>query len=67
MCDPYQNSSGGISDFPARNEKILRKYRLILPKYRLIPPKKFSSPPWQIFFSPVGYLEIPPEESEVRG
>ncbi|WP_462136272.1 hypothetical protein, partial [Porphyromonas uenonis] len=49
-------SSGGISDYPRRYEKILRNFEIFLPKFHFILPNFYFPAPWRIV---VSSLEIP--------
>ena len=42
-------SSVEISEFPPRNEPILRNFDFVLPKFHFILPNFYFAPPWRIF------------------
>ena len=55
------DSSVEIGDYPARNEKKLRKFDLLLPKFHFVLPNFYFGPPWGIFVSSLAIGKFFPE------
>ena len=56
--EEIENLSVGISDYLARNGKILRKFDFFLPKFHFILPKFHFVPRWRIFVCSVGISDF---------
>ena len=53
-----KDSSVEIFDYPARNRKILRNFKIFLPKFHFILPKFYLPAPWKIFVCSLEILDF---------